>query len=73
VPARAQEIFALWKKARKALKKKKKIDDWEMKSSDEYLGNSLSRTAEILRTQPEHIVKTLKRFLKELEEMKSKL
>ena len=75
VPIRAEELFTKWKKARKAVKKHKKIDikELELKSTDKYLGDALARTADILRTQPEYIVKTIKRFLTELEEMKEKL
>jgi len=38
-----------------------------------YEGDLLSLTAETLKTQPQHIVKTLGRFKKELEENKKKL
>jgi len=75
VPGRAEEVFAKWKKARKAVKKKKAIDisELDLISSDEFDGDCLVKTAEMLKTQPEHIINTLQRFLKELEEMKEKL
>jgi alanyl-tRNA synthetase len=75
VPARAEELFDKWKKARKAVKKGKSIDakELELKSTQKYEGDVLAKTAEILRTQPEVINKTISRFLKELEEFKEKL
>ncbi|MBW2983532.1 alanine--tRNA ligase [Candidatus Woesearchaeota archaeon] len=75
LPGRAQELFDKWKKARKAVKKGKKIDikGLELTSKEKYEGDALAKTAEILRTQPEVIDKTISRFLKELEEFKEKL
>ena len=72
VPGRAEELFSLWKKS----VKKKKIKDCSelvLKSEEEYEGDVLSKTAEILKTQPEHIIKTLKRFLNEIDEYKKKI
>ncbi len=66
VPARAEELFEKWKKAKKG-----KLEDYDLTSretengSDQYL---LERTAQILKTQPEHVPKTLERFLRELKE-----
>ncbi len=76
VPARAKELFNKWKTARKAVKKGKKIDLKELElTSDEtsHSENILEETAIILSTQPEHIDKTIQRFLKELQEFKEKL
>ncbi len=75
LPARAQELFKKWKKARKAVKKKKEIniEELELTSEEIYEGDVLKRTAEILRTQPKHVPKTIKRFLDDLEEAKEKL
>jgi len=42
-------------------------------SKESYEGDILQKTAEILQTQPNHVPKTIKRFLKELEELKSHL
>ncbi|RMF56072.1 alanine--tRNA ligase [Candidatus Woesearchaeota archaeon] len=72
VPARAEELFAKWKKARKARKKGKKLEeaDYELSSSEKYDGDVLARVAEIFSTQPEHVVKTASRFLRELNEFK---
>ena len=49
------------------------INDLELKSTETFNGNVLDKISEVLKTQPEHVVKTIKRFLKELEEMKGKL
>ena len=75
IPARAQELFQKWKKARKAVKKKKKINTIELKltSKENYEGDILQETAKILRTQPTHVSKTIKRFLDELKEYKKQL
>lgn len=75
IPARVEELFTKWKKARKAVKKAKQISkqDLELKSKERFQGDILTRTAEILKTQPEHLVKTVKRFMDELESFKKKL
>ena len=63
------------KKARKALKKAKQISkkELELKSTQRFKGDILTKTAEILKTQPEHLVKTVKRFMDELKSFKQKL
>jgi alanyl-tRNA synthetase len=70
VPARAEELFEKWKKARKLAKKKQGLNasDFELKSIETYEGDLVARTAEILRTQPQFIPNTIGKFLKELEE-----
>ena len=75
VPLRVQELFDKWKKARKAVKKKKEIyvKELELTSKKISAGDLIEQTAKILNTQPEHILKTVKRFYKELEEFKKKL
>ncbi len=75
LPARVNELFEKWKLAKKAVEKKKKIDikELELISKEEFKGNVLDKISEILKTQPEHVVKTVKRFLRELEEMKGKI
>ncbi|MBW2968386.1 alanine--tRNA ligase [Candidatus Woesearchaeota archaeon] len=78
VPARAEEVFQKWKKARKAVKKKQPLDAkeldlvrlQEMSGSDDEI---LEKTAAVLSTQPQHVENTLRRFISELEEMKGKL
>ena len=63
VPARAEELFNKWKDA---VKKGKKVEK-ELTSSAEHHGpDALKKVSDILKTQPEHIIKTLKRFLDEL-------
>ncbi|MFO7710690.1 MAG: alanine--tRNA ligase [Candidatus Woesearchaeota archaeon] len=66
VPGRAQELFSLWKKARKAEKKGKPLESYELSSTEEYEGDALGRAAEILKTQPQHVPKTIRRFLEDL-------
>ncbi|MBU1204554.1 MAG: alanine--tRNA ligase [Nanoarchaeota archaeon] len=75
IPARVEELFTKWKKAKKALKKAKKISkqELELKSTEKFQGDILTKTAEILKTQPEHLVKTVKRFMDELESFKKKV
>jgi alanyl-tRNA synthetase len=70
VPARAQELFDKWKKVVKKNKADSE-DDFKLKSTEESHDSEpllIKKTADILKTQPEHIAKTLARFLKELEE-----
>ena len=74
VPERAKEVFELWKKARKAKEKiklglkpvplaeKRKLAKEEL----------LLETARILSTQPEHVPKTIARFLREIKEFRKK-
>lgn len=76
LPGRVEELFEIWKKARKADKAGKKMLSPELKltSTIAYKGEDvLIKIAEILKTQPEHVNKTIARFLKELEEYKKKL
>jgi alanyl-tRNA synthetase len=75
LPSRVNELFEKWKLARKAVEKKKEtaLKELELKAKEEYKGNVLDKVAEILKTQPEHVVKTIKRFLNELEEFKGKI
>ncbi len=65
IPGRAEELFSLWKKA---VKKKKKVESIELTSTGEFDGDVLAKTAEILRTPPEHIPNTIDRFIKDLQE-----
>jgi alanyl-tRNA synthetase len=76
IPTRAQELFEKWKKARKALSKKKKIDvrELELEWTEEYDGEDvLEKAAEAVKSQVPHLEKTLTRFKTELEEFKEKL
>jgi len=71
VPARALELFETWKKARKAVQKKQPLPDLTLKSSEGFKGDLLAKTAEVLQTQPEFIIKTIERFLADLENWQS--
>ncbi|MBN1644634.1 alanine--tRNA ligase [Candidatus Woesearchaeota archaeon] len=76
IPARAEELFQKWKTARKAATKRKKIDLklLELTSKEEYTGQDiLKKTAEIIKSQPAHLEKTLIKFKQELEEFKKKI
>jgi len=75
IPARVEELFRKWKIARKAAKKNKNIDvrELELFEKEDYDGDVLDKAADIFKTQPEHLIKTTKRFLKELDEFKEKL
>ncbi len=66
VPGRAEELFTLWKDI---VKKKKKIQVKFTSMKEETLDDKelLEKTAALLKTQPEHLVKTITRFLKDLE------
>ncbi len=70
VPARAEEVFALWKKVKKASKKGAKLakKDLEPHSDEKFDGDALAGTAKVLSTQPEHVAKTLRRFLADIAE-----
>ena len=65
IPSRVEELFNLWKDV---VKKGKKIQKFELKSVAVYSGDVLIKVSEILRTQPEHIVNTINRFIKEIKE-----
>ncbi len=75
LPSRVDELFEKWKSAKKSLEKKKEITlkNLELTIKKEFKGNVLNKVSEILKTQPEHVVKTIKRFLNELEEIKKKI
>lgn len=65
VPGRVQELFEKWKKIVKKGSDEKFVLISE-ESSDEPDDKLLSVAAGILKTQPEHVVKTIERFLKEI-------
>ncbi|MBI5797788.1 alanine--tRNA ligase [Candidatus Woesearchaeota archaeon] len=62
VPGRAEELFTLWKD----VVKKKKNASRKLVSLSVYHGDVLAETARMLKTQPEHVLKTVERFLKEI-------
>ena len=71
IPARAAELFDIWKKARKAVQKKKPLPDTKLKSKEEFKGDILAKTAEVLQTQSEVVIKTIERFSNDLKKFKS--
>lgn len=76
VPARAQELFSNWKKAKKAVKKKKELEEkwFTLSSTEEFDGSSeeaLKEAAKILSTQSEVILNTINKFKKDLDNWKS--
>ena len=68
VPARVEELFSLWKK----IVKKKKDIEFMLESKERFEGDALVKSCEMLKTQPEHLINTIKRFLKEIEEVEAK-
>ncbi|MFH1400502.1 MAG: hypothetical protein ABIH41_03205, partial [Nanoarchaeota archaeon] len=68
VPGRADELFAKWKKVQKFIKKKEAVpgDLRTLSSTDEFDGDVVLEVARRLSTQPEHVVKTIQRFLSEM-------
>ena len=69
VPARANELFTKWKKAKKG---KLSLADFVLTSSEESSGDALVEAATILKTQPEHVVKTIKKFKDQLNAFEEK-
>jgi alanyl-tRNA synthetase len=67
LPGKVEELFQKWKKA---VKKKQPLSAEEKKltSTAEYSGDVLAELSRILKTQPEHVHKTVERFLKEMNE-----
>lgn len=63
VPSRAKELFKKWKKARKG-----KLDTFRLEKEEVYRGDIVKETARVLKTQPKHAVKTVKKFLRQVEE-----
>ena len=62
IPGRAGELFEKWKQK----VKKGRDAGTKLTSTAAYDGDVLKKTAETFRTQPEHLVRTAKRFLDEL-------
>ena len=66
LPARVEELFTKWKRAKKG---KLEAGDEKLMADEEFMGTDvLTRISEILQTQPEHVARTIARFKKELEE-----
>ncbi|MEK6957751.1 MAG: alanine--tRNA ligase [archaeon] len=76
VPDRAEELFSKWKMARKMIARGKRDESLELVSKETASGSNeelLKMAGQTFSTQPEHLPRTLKRFLKELEELKKRL
>ncbi len=72
-PGRAKELFDKWKDV---VKKGKKTDSIALISHQHYSGNEedlLKQVANVFKTQPDHVVNTANRFLKELKENWAKI
>ncbi|MBN2880537.1 alanine--tRNA ligase [Candidatus Woesearchaeota archaeon] len=71
--SKAEQIFAKWKKSKKLVKKGDFSEmDWNYDLVEQDLSDEdiLVEISKILKTQKEHIVSTLKRFLVEIESLK---
>ena len=64
IPGRAEELFTKWKDV---VKKGKQIP-FKLESTQVFEGDALARAAVILKTQPEHVAKTIERFISEIKE-----
>lgn len=75
IPSRAEELFEKWKLARKAVNKDKQINlkELELSKKEIYSGDIVKKLSELLKTQPEYLVKSIQRFKREFEEFKNKL
>ncbi len=65
VPCRVKELFSLWK----SIVKKHKNVEFKLSCHESYSGSSediLKESSNILRTQKEYLVKTVKRFLNDI-------
>lgn len=88
VPSRTEELFKLWKAARKAVSKLRNKDfvsrlkkgeiklEFELKSRQRSKASAaelLEQAAANFKTQPEYVPKTAKRFLRELKEFEKRI
>ena len=73
VPGRAKELFEKWKLSKKSNIKKEDLELISKEKDNLSEDELLKKTAEVFKTQIEHVPKTAKRFLTELEEAKKKL
>ena len=64
IPGRVEELFNLWKDI---VKKNKKLQ-FKLTSTKKSTGNILIEISLILKTQPENILKTISRFIKEIKD-----
>jgi len=72
LPSRVNELFEKWKKTKKAAKKNiaLKKDDLILTKKEKFKGDVLGEISKILQTQPEHVVKTIKRFFEDINNLK---
>ncbi|MGM5485226.1 MAG: alanine--tRNA ligase [Nanobdellota archaeon] len=70
IPARAEELFSLWKKAKKAKKKGREMPDLTLRTEEESEGDVLAEAAEKLKTQKAHVLSSIKKFRKQLDEFR---
>ena len=63
IPGRCEELFGLWKNV---IKKGKQVEK-KLISKNKFSGDVVIEACKVLKTQPEHLVKTVERFMKELE------
>ena len=69
LPCRVRELFDLWKQ----IVKKKRDVKFELKGHEKFSGNAseiIKEISNILKTQPEHFVKTINRFLNDIKRIK---
>jgi alanyl-tRNA synthetase len=62
LPGRTNELFMQWKEAKKG-----KRDKLTLISTTKSSGDVIAEMADTLKTQPEHIVKTIQRFIADIE------
>ncbi|MBR9693062.1 alanine--tRNA ligase [Candidatus Woesearchaeota archaeon] len=74
IPAASERLFLTWKKTKKLSKKKQDIPWKELEGAKlvPFKGEALAEAAHRLQTQPEHVLNTLTRFKKEIDEIKQK-
>jgi len=75
IPARAEELFLKWKKARKCVKGGKKValKEFKLDVQKKFKGDVVLETCNLLNTQPQHLVNVVLKFDKQLNELKEKI
>lgn len=70
VPGRCAELFEKWKSAKKAFEKGSPLSgkDLALSSTENTEVDILHAAALAIKTQPEHVVKTIQRFMKDMKE-----
>jgi alanyl-tRNA synthetase len=72
IPEAAKRLFDHWKKAKKAAEKKSPIPAAETSPLEISEGNLIEKAAAFLQTQPDHVLKTLQRFKKDISDWSRK-